>query len=147
MTDTALARLQNERGFFLMVESASIDKQSHERKPCGSIGEPEQLNEALGSALAFADNNPQTLILVTADHGQAAQMIPATSLFSEFGISVYTPGKVARIRTPEGAVMAVNYATNNFAYEEHTAPMCRCLQIPKAWAGYPACSPSHKYLM
>ncbi len=120
MTDTALARLKNERGFFLMVESASIDKQSHERKPCGSIGEVEQLNEALDSALAFAANNPETLILVTADHGQAAQLIPETSLFAAFGIAVFSPGKFARIRTPEGSIMAVNYATNDFAYEEHT---------------------------
>ena len=34
-------------GFFLMVESASIDKQSHGRNACGSIGEMEQLEEAL----------------------------------------------------------------------------------------------------
>ena len=120
MTDVALARLENETGFFLMVESASIDKQSHERKPCGSIGELEQLEEALQSALAFAEKNPETLIIVTADHAQAAQMIPEESLFARYPIPVYTPGKVARIRTPEGAVLAVNYATNNFSYEEHT---------------------------
>ena len=120
MTETALARLHNDQGFFLMVESASIDKQSHERKPCGSIGELAQLNEALDSALAYAEDNPETLVLVTADHAQAAQMIPAESLFSKFPIPVYSPGKIALLRTPEGALLAVNYATNNFAYEEHT---------------------------
>lgn len=122
MTEAALANLshQNTRGFFLMVESASIDKQAHERKPCGSIGEMEQLNEALASALAFAEKNPRTLILVTADHAQAAQIIPNESLFSEYPIPVYTPGKLARIMTPEGGIMAVNYATNSFPYGEHT---------------------------
>ncbi|MBE9538545.1 MAG: alkaline phosphatase, partial [Proteobacteria bacterium] len=122
MTDAALAHLshENPRGFFLMVESASIDKQSHERKPCGSIGEVEQLNEALESALTFASKNPRTLILVTADHAQAAQLTPNESLFAQYPIPVYTPGKLARINTPEGSVMAVNYATNNFPYEEHT---------------------------
>lgn len=120
LTDIAIARLENERGFFLMVESASIDKQSHERRPCGSIGELEQLEEALQSAMEFASTHTNTLVLVTADHGQAAQMIPDKSLFSNFGVPVYTTGKVARLRTPEGAVMAVNYATNDFAYEEHT---------------------------
>jgi alkaline phosphatase len=120
MTDTALAQLDNERGFFLMIESASIDKQSHERRPCGSIGELAQLNEALDAALAYAESNPDTLIIVTADHAQAAQLVPATSLFDEYGIPVYTPGRVARIETPEGAILAVNYATNSFAYEEHS---------------------------
>ena len=122
MTDAALQHLAdaNDRGFFLMIESASIDKQSHERKPCGSIGELEQLEEALDSALTFAQSHPHTLIIVTADHAQAAQLIPDESLFSEFPIPIYTPGKLARITTPEGGRMAVNYATNNFSMEEHT---------------------------
>lgn len=120
MTATALARLENDKGFFLMVESASIDKQAHERKPCGSIGEMEQLEEALQEALSFAANHPETLILLTADHSQAAQLVPATSLFDRYGVPVYTPGQVARILTDEGAILAVNYATNSFLYEEHT---------------------------
>lgn len=122
MTEAALARLSrdNERGFFLMIESASIDKQSHERKPCGSIGEVEQLNEALASALAYADRHANTLILVTADHAQAAQLVPEESLYAAFPIPIYSPGKIARIVTPEGGLMGVNYATNNFSHEEHT---------------------------
>jgi alkaline phosphatase len=122
MTDAALVHLshKNERGFFLMIESASIDKQSHERKPCGSIGEMAQLDEALASAQNFAAAHPHTLILVTADHSQAAQLIPFESLFSAYPIPTFTPGKLARIITPEGGHMAVNYATTNFMMEEHT---------------------------
>jgi alkaline phosphatase len=122
MTDAALQHLSrdNDRGFFLMIESASIDKQSHERKPCGSIGEVEQLDEALASALAFAEQYPETLIVVTADHSQAAQLIPEVSLFAAYPIPTYSPGKVARINTPEGSRMAVNYATTNFMMAEHT---------------------------
>ncbi|MFT6407657.1 MAG: alkaline phosphatase [Arenicella sp.] len=122
MTERALSRLShdNDRGFFLMIESASIDKQSHARKACGSIGEVAQLNEALDSALAFAETHPQTLIIVTADHGQAAQLVPELSLFSSFGLPVNTPGKIVRIRTPENALLVVNYATNDFMQAEHT---------------------------
>ncbi|MBN7796251.1 alkaline phosphatase [Parahaliea mediterranea] len=122
MTDVALARLSadNERGFFLMVESASIDKQAHERKPCGSIGELQQLEEALASALDFAASHPDTLVLVTADHSQAAQLVPATSIFAKYNVPIYSPGLVARIITPEGSLMSVNYATNQFSHEEHT---------------------------
>ncbi|MDX1734905.1 MAG: alkaline phosphatase [Halioglobus sp.] len=122
MTDAAIHNLSagNARGFFLMIESASIDKQAHERKPCGSIGEMEQLDEALASALAFAKRQPNTLVLVTADHSQAAQLIPEYSLFAAYPIPTYTPGKLARIVTPEGGRMAVNYATTNFVMEEHT---------------------------
>ncbi len=122
MTDIALRNLSfdNDKGFFLMVESASIDKQSHERKPCGSIGELQQLEEVLESALAFAEQQPNTLILVTADHAQAAQIVPETSLFAAYPIPVYTPGYLARVITPEGVHMAINYGTTTFFMAEHT---------------------------
>ncbi len=122
MTETAIEQLsrRSEKGFFLMVESASIDKQSHARNPCGSIGEVEQLEESLASALDFAKENPHTLILVTADHGQAAQLIPSPSMFSAVGVPVYSPGHIARLITPENQILAVNYATNDFPAEEHT---------------------------
>jgi alkaline phosphatase len=122
MTEAALNHLShdNDKGFFLMVESASIDKQSHERKPCGSIGEMAQLEAALASVLAFAQTHPNTLVIVTADHAQAAQLIPYVSLFAEYPVPIYSPGKMARILTPEGGHMAVNYATNDFMMEEHT---------------------------
>ena len=122
MTEVALDFLSrdNQRGFFLMIESASIDKQTHERKPCGAIGEMEQLEEALATALAYAGSHPHTLVIVTADHSQAAQLVPVTSLFAAYPVPIYTPGMTARIRTPEGSLMAINYATNNFNREEHT---------------------------
>ena len=122
MTDVALGQLSRnaERGFFLMIESASIDKKSHTREACGSIGEVAQLNEALDSALNFVVTHPNTLVLVTADHGQAAQLVPDESLFAGFNLPVFTPGKLVRIITPENSILAVNYATNDIFAEEHT---------------------------
>lgn len=124
MTETALLRLaggdSGADSFFLMIESASIDKQSHERKACGSIGELQQLDETLDLALAFAKTHPDTLVLVTADHGQAAQLVAERTLFVDIPVPVYSPGHVARINTREGEIMGVNYATNDFFSEEHT---------------------------
>ena len=120
LTEFAINHLSSPEGFFLMVESASIDKQSHSRNPCGSIGEVAQLEEALGVALRHAAVHPDTLVIVTADHAQAAQIVPEPSLYDSLSIPVYSPGKVARINTPEGGVMRINYATNNFFSEEHT---------------------------
>jgi alkaline phosphatase len=120
MTQKALEILDhdNDRGFFLMIESASIDKQSHYRNPCGSIGELAQLDETLAEVLEFTRIHPETLVVVTADHGQAAQLVPSESLFS--GLPVFTPGAIARIRMPQGGLMGVNYATNDFVAQEHT---------------------------
>ena len=122
MTDLALRHLSrdNDRGFFLMIESASIDKESHTRNPCGSIGEIEQLEESLALALAFASKHPNTGIIVTADHAQAAQILPEPSLYANYPIPIYSPGLTARVKTPEGGMMRINYATNNGFSEEHT---------------------------
>jgi len=120
MTDKALSILDSDDSdFFLMIESASIDKQAHYRKTCGSIGELQQLNDALDSAMKYAESHPDTLILVTADHGHAAQIVPDTSLFAASPYPIYRPGHLSRIITPQGQIMAVNYATTDFFTEEH----------------------------
>jgi alkaline phosphatase len=36
------------------------------------------------------------------------------------GLPAATPGLIARIKTPEGSIMGVNYATNESFAEEHT---------------------------
>ena len=68
----------------------------------------------------YASENPNTLIMVTADHSQAAQIVPDPTFYTSLPIPVFSPGKVARIATPEGSVMRINYATNNISSEEHT---------------------------
>ena len=42
------------KGFFLQVESASIDQKDHGADACGQIGETEQMDEAVTRALDFA---------------------------------------------------------------------------------------------
>lgn len=120
MARVAINHLDNTQGFFLMIESASIDKQSHKRNPCGHIGEAQQLFETVQLALDYAKLQGNTLVMITADHGQAAQIIPDGSLFAAYGAPIATPGLVARIETPEGGILAMNYATNEFSHEEHT---------------------------
>ncbi len=123
MSQAAINHLTNDKGFFLIIESASIDKQAHQRNPCGSIGELEQLDDTLNLALNFAKKSPNTLILVTADHGQAAQIIPQTSMYTDppFGnLTVGTPGAMSRLHTKDNSIIGINYATNESFSEEHT---------------------------
>lgn len=69
MTRAALGVLsRNERGFFLMVEGAHIDKQSHAMDAERAIGEVLELDRAVGVALDFAVRDDRTLVIVTADH-------------------------------------------------------------------------------
>ena len=115
MTRAAIDYLQKRstESFLLVVESASIDKQAHARRSCGQIGEVQQLDESVAYAIEFAEKNPNTLILVTADHGQAAKLIRQENLLKRQGRSFFSPGYFARLNTPEGGILGVNYATNN----------------------------------
>jgi alkaline phosphatase len=63
-----LSRRHNDKGFFLQVEGASIDKQDHAANACGQIGETVDLDEAVKVALAFAKRDGDTTVFVTADH-------------------------------------------------------------------------------
>lgn len=117
MTRAALRRLDGSGGFMLMIESASIDKQSHLRRPCGHIGELGQLDETLALVLEYARAHPETLVLVTADHSHAAQIVPDGGNF--LALNFASPGYFARVRTPEGSVMGINYATNDSPIQEY----------------------------
>lgn len=117
MTRSALRGLDDNRGFMLMIESASIDKQSHLRRPCGHVGEIGQLDEALRVSLDYAAAHPETLILVTADHSHAAHIVSDTGNF--LSLNYASPGYFARMRTLEGGVMGINYATNDSPIQEY----------------------------
>jgi alkaline phosphatase len=70
MTDKALSVLNknNSNGFVLMVEGASIDKQAHLMDTDRWILETIEFDRAIQKAKDFATANPDTIVLVTADH-------------------------------------------------------------------------------
>lgn len=69
MTDKALKVLKNNpQGFVLMVEAASIDKQAHNMDTERWLLDTVEFDKAVGVAKAFAQANPDTLVIVTADH-------------------------------------------------------------------------------
>ena len=70
MTTKAIELLSaNEKGFFLMVEGACIDKFSHDNVMDGALMCTEEFDKAVAAALAFAEADGETLVVVTADHG------------------------------------------------------------------------------
>jgi alkaline phosphatase len=70
MTTAALNRLAPAReGFFLMVEGARIDHAGHANDAAASVHDQIAFDDAIGTALAFVEKNPDTLLIVTTDHG------------------------------------------------------------------------------
>lgn len=59
---------RNERGFFLMAESATPDHGSHSNIPMGTVMGVAQVDWMAKAALDFATARGDTLVLVTGDH-------------------------------------------------------------------------------
>lgn len=59
---------KNKSGFFLMVEGSQIDWAGHQNNKEDIIAEMLDFDNAVGVGLDFADKNPHTLVVVTADH-------------------------------------------------------------------------------
>lgn len=75
-TKAALEMLKgNEDGFFLMVESARIDKYSHSLDWERAVFDTIMLDNAVKAAKDFAGDRNDTLIIVVADHAHPVSLI------------------------------------------------------------------------
>ena len=79
---------KNENGFFMMYEEAYIDKHSHEMDIEGATKAVYRFNQAIATFMEFAFYNPDTFILITADHETGA-LSPDGDSFS-FGRGSHT---------------------------------------------------------
>lgn len=112
MTTKAIDLLKDKpEGFFLQVEGASIDKQDHAANPCGQIGETVDLDEAVQVALAFAKEQGDTLVIVTADHAHSSQIVYP---------DVKAPGLTQGLITKDGSLMVVSYGNSEADSMGHT---------------------------
>jgi len=101
LTEKSIGLLDNENGFFLQVEGASIDKRDHSADACGQIGELLDLDEAVQAALDFAIEDGNTMVLVTADHAHTSQIVDSTP-----------PATLSTaLTTVDGSVMKIAYGT------------------------------------
>jgi alkaline phosphatase len=110
MTRKALELLSSgrgkDRGFFLQVEGASIDKQDHAANACAQIGETVAFDDAIGVALQFQKAHPDTLIVVTADHSHTSQIV------AEDTVGTGNPtGYSDNLTTRDGQTMRLTYGT------------------------------------
>nr|WP_026919108.1 alkaline phosphatase [Gordonia shandongensis] len=119
MTRKAIDLLKGDDGFFLQVESGSVDKANHEADPCGQIGETVQLSDAVSEALEFAKKEKDTLVIVTGDHAHTSQVIANDP-------EVDVPGLTKVLMGRDGEPIAVSYGTSlEPGEEQHTGGQVR----------------------
>lgn len=118
MTTKAIDLLKDRKdGFFLQVEGASIDKQDHAANPCGQVGETVDLDEAVQAALEFAEQDGNTLVIVTADHAHSSQIVP---------LDTKSASLTSKVVTKDGAEMGISYGNGeDGGSQEHTGTQLR----------------------
>jgi alkaline phosphatase/streptomycin-6-phosphatase len=124
---------QKPAGFFLQVEGAQIDKKAHTAQPCEQIGETIAFDNAIKLALDWATEHPDTLIIVTADHGHSTQIVPLPKPDN------HSSGLMSTLITADKTNMTLLYATNSVCCAaqhsmEHTGTQVRiAAQGPQAF--------------
>ena len=109
-----LAGPNGDQPFYLMVEAASIDKQSHSGHFAGAAWDVLELDKAVGvgRGWAAAQKNNNTLMLVTADHGQP-MLIIGTADISDANYFDRTATNTITVASPSGTLSQRVYRDAN----------------------------------
>jgi alkaline phosphatase len=82
LTKTAIKHLENEQGFFLLVEASQIDWAGHGNNIAGAMAEMHDLAMTLEWLESYIEKNPDTLMVITADHSTGGMSIAADGNYS-----------------------------------------------------------------
>jgi alkaline phosphatase len=120
MTKRAIDLLDDDKrkGFFLQVEGASIDKQDHATNACGQIGETVAFDRAIGIALDYQEDHPDTLVVVSADHSHTSQIVAEDA--SGSGIPT---GYSTNLLSKDGQTLSLTYGTAGYGGAPGAAPV------------------------
>ena len=111
----------NKDGYFLMIESAIIDGYGHNNDSEGMITEMKEFNQTLKQLVAYVNEHPETLLVVTADHQTGGTGVNYSGNLTDVQLIFSTRGHT-------GTVVPV------FAYgagSENFAGVMKNIDIPK----------------
>lgn len=77
LTEHAIKHLENDKGFFLLVEASQVDWAGHSNDIASVMAEMHDLNLALEYLTAYVAEHPDTLVVLTADHSTGGLTIGA----------------------------------------------------------------------
>ncbi len=132
MTEKAIDLLkEDEDGFTLQVEGASIDKRDHAADPCGQIGELLGLDKAIGVAQGVPEDAP--------GHAHHRDRRPLPHLADRVHRRRAGNGAAyATLQTVDGAPMRIVYGTADTGLgattsgsQMHTVLRCRCGRLAR----------------
>lgn len=90
MTSKALDMLDNDKGFFLMVEGSNIDSYEHNGNMEQVLGQMQGFDQTVDFVLRWAEEHPGTLVIVTADHETGGVKLPDNPKPEDINDSCFT---------------------------------------------------------
>jgi alkaline phosphatase len=81
MTKAAVHHLDNDNGFFMLIEGSQIDWAGHGNNISDAMAELDDLAKTLEYLEHFVKHNPDTLVIVTADHSTGGFTIAANGVY------------------------------------------------------------------
>lgn len=105
MTKTAVKQLENEQGFFMLIEASQIDWGGHSNDIAAAMAEMDDLAKTVEYLENYVAKNPDTLVVLTADHstggltiGQGGKYLWQPEILRDMTMS---PSAVAKILAAE----------------------------------------------
>ena len=81
MTKVAIQQLENKNGYFLMVEASQIDWAGHSNDIAKAMAEMSDLAKTMIYLEQYVKQNPDTLVILTADHSTGGLTIGANGKY------------------------------------------------------------------
>lgn len=82
MTDAALKHLSDDSGMFLLVEASQVDWGGHSNDIAWSMAEMDDLAKTMAILETYVAQNPDTLVILTADHSTGGVSIGANGKYA-----------------------------------------------------------------
>ena len=89
-TSKALELLENDNGFFLMVEGSNIDVSASEGDMADTIKQVQAFDQSVDYVMNWAESHPGTLVIVTADHETGGVKLPENPTPDKINDSCFT---------------------------------------------------------
>jgi alkaline phosphatase len=129
MTEVALKKLSGSNGFLLQVEGGRVDHAAHGNDAPGLIYDQIAFDDAVAVAVNFVNQNPDTLLIVTTDHGNSN---PGLNGYGDAGSMLET---ITRATRTNGEIMSTFDENTSLARIRETVENYTTIAISNDQAG------------